>query len=185
MPKGIRTDRKSSPLLGRPRPQQVIDRITTAWTEEKRAKRSRQYSGAGNPNFGKKHSKETRQKISKAVQLADTPERRERMSEAAKAYGFSGSRNGNWKGGRWSLWIYPHEFNVIKESIRERDNHICQHCGIANNETNNYELDVHHMDGNRFNNDPNNLITLCRSCHKFADAKLKAGREVVTTDART
>jgi len=47
------------------------------------------------------------------------------------------------------------------------------------NTTNNYELDVHHRDGNRFNNNEGNLITLCRSCHKIAEAKLRAEKEVM------
>ena len=146
--------------------------------ESIRTKR-RSYIGAGNPNFGKKASEETLQRISEGVLASDTPERRKRMSEAAVAYDFSGSRNGNWRGGRWSLWVYPSDFNNIKESIRERDGYTCQICGATENGTNDYELDIHHKDGNRFNNSEDNLVTLCRSCHRIAEVNLRAEKEVM------
>lgn len=153
-----------------------------ALNEAIRTKR-RSYAGIGNPNFGKEHSEETLQKISASVLASDTLERRERMSQAAKDYDFSGARNGNWKGGRWSLGIgYPSSFNHIKDTIRERDGYMCQMCGIPQVlccQLANKALDVHHRDGNHFNTEPDNLITLCRSCHKIADAKLKAGKEMI------
>ncbi len=46
----------------------------------------------------------------------------------------------------------------IKLKVLERDEFKCQRCGYA-------FLEVHHIDGNRENNDLNNLITLCRKCH--------------------
>jgi len=54
--------------------------------------------------------------------------------------------------------------NLLKESIRTRDNFICQECGIHQDELDR-NLDVHHIDYNKDNLDPNNLISLCRTCH--------------------
>lgn len=61
--------------------------------------------------------------------------------------------------------IYSHEFTeALKKQIRERDGHTCQICGISTSDT--YRaLDVHHIDYNKTNNHPCNLITLCDSCH--------------------
>ena len=46
----------------------------------------------------------------------------------------------------------------LKVSIRKRDNYTCQICF-------NEGLIVHHIDYNKQNCDPNNLITVCRKCH--------------------
>lgn len=60
---------------------------------------------------------------------------------------------------------YPNKFNkILKESIRERDNHVCQICGKSAKD-NGRKLDVHHIDYDKNNLDPINLIALCRSCH--------------------
>jgi len=40
---------------------------------------------------------------------------------------------------------------------------ICECCGLE------AKLDIHHIDKNRDNNAPDNLIKLCRYCHKVAD----------------
>ena len=56
----------------------------------------------------------------------------------------------------------------LKDSIRKRDDYICKICGIHQDELDMGQLkklDVHHMDYNKDNLNPNNLITLCRSCH--------------------
>lgn len=53
-----------------------------------------------------------------------------------------------------------------REAVFERDNHQCTVCGKKEN------LSIHHIDGNGWsspkeekNNDIDNLITLCHSCH--------------------
>lgn len=58
---------------------------------------------------------------------------------------------------------YPLAFSrELKEMVRERDNCACQECGVIQTDRNH---DVHHIDFNKHNCDPNNLITLCRYCH--------------------
>ncbi len=66
-------------------------------------------------------------------------------------------------------------FGGIRQDILERDKFVCQVCDSDN------QLVIHHIDEttNRkpnqiANNDPTNLITLCRSCHlKVHKYKLK------------
>src|SRR3972149_1489629 len=85
------------------------------------------------PNFGKKFTKERRQKMSET-----------RIKK---------------------------EFNKeLKQSILERDNYTCQ-CPYCNLE--NGRLMVHHIDYNKKNNNPENLITLCNSCHSKTIGKNK------------
>ena len=91
-----------------------------------------------------------------------TDEKRKIMSDMLK-----GNKNPNWKGGI-SDYQYPDEWKEdLKESIRKRDNYICQICGIHQNELEgwNKKLDVHHIDYDKDNLDPKNLVILCRKCH--------------------
>jgi 5-methylcytosine-specific restriction endonuclease McrA len=59
----------------------------------------------------------------------------------------------------------------LSESIRQRDNHTCQRCGQQQTIR---LLDVHHIEPYRLtrNNHPDNLITLCASCHKVVEEAL-------------
>ncbi len=67
----------------------------------------------------------------------------------------------NWK----SKEPYGIEFsNKLKEFIRERNNHTCQECNYTQEQLG-YKLHIHHIDYNKRNNNPNNLVPLCRSCH--------------------
>ena len=84
-----------------------------------------------------------------------------------KCYGEAtqGENNPNWRGG---IAFYPYSpaFNAtLKRQIRERDNYICQECGQTQEELG-YKLHVHHIDYDKKNSNPNNLISLCRSCHQ-------------------
>lgn len=81
----------------------------------------------------------------------------------------SGEEHPCWKGGLASE--YGSNWSRMRRKTRQRDNHICQCCGHEWQEGEN-RLDVHHIkpikkfeepeDANTFDN----LITLCRSCHK-------------------
>jgi len=71
-------------------------------------------------------------------------------------------KNPNWKGGI-SFEKYTISWtNTLKRSIRERDNYTCRLCGLSQCEK---SFSVHHIDYNKDNCNPNNLITLCNKCH--------------------
>lgn len=77
---------------------------------------------------------------------------------------WAGDRHYNWQGGK-SFEPYPVTWtNTLKEAIRQRDNYKCQICGCPQEECTS-KLPVHHIDYDKENLDPKNLITLCRSCH--------------------
>jgi len=77
---------------------------------------------------------------------------------------FSLDKHPRWKGGA-SFEPYGIEFNgKLKQQIRDRDNHICQECGLPERLIGK-KLDVHHIDFDKYNNDASNLISLCKSCH--------------------
>lgn len=60
--------------------------------------------------------------------------------------------------------IYPKEFQHAKMDVQVRDGLICQECGKdLRNES--QHPPTHHIDGNTLNNELDNLVMLCRSCH--------------------
>lgn len=62
-------------------------------------------------------------------------------------------------------------FDKISKKVRQRDNYICQKCNKP--ETKEETHDVHHIIPKRISKDDSleNLITLCKSCHKKEDNK--------------
>ena len=57
---------------------------------------------------------------------------------------------------------YPREFRKIREEIKRRDNRHCQLCGEPECEEGHH---IHHIDYDKQNCDPDNLIELCQRCH--------------------
>ena len=116
----------------------------TKETKEKKRKGMKgKHDGEKNPFYGKRHTEKTKKEY--------------RVTRAGK-------NNPNYIDGK-SNDPYPLEFNdTLKELIRYRDGYRCQLCGIPQSE-HFQRLDVHHIDHNPKNNDPKNLITLCRSCN--------------------
>jgi 5-methylcytosine-specific restriction endonuclease McrA len=76
----------------------------------------------------------------------------------------SGPNHPNWQGGI-SFIPYPLGWTrTHKEQIRYRDGYKCQVCGMPEVE-NDRKLHVHHIDYDKSNIDPMNLISLCTGCH--------------------
>lgn len=76
----------------------------------------------------------------------------------------SGANHSNWLGGK-SFEPYPLSWTEdLKNAIRKRDNYKCQECGCPQIECNR-KLAIHHIDYDKRNLNPINLISLCVSCH--------------------
>ena len=69
------------------------------------------------------------------------------------------------KGGYPSGWS-----NNLKNEIRKRDFHLCVSCGAPEAREKHH---VHHIDYEKSNLDPDNLVSLCRQCH----SKTNGGKE--------
>lgn len=94
---------------------------------------------------GKQHSKETKSKMSTSQGGTGIP---------------------------YELYFYPEEFYIIRESIIIRDKCKCQNCKISRKmhiKKVGKDLTVHHIDYNKKNCKPKNLITLCINCNLHAN----------------
>lgn len=110
--------------------------------------RIKDINGFKNPFYGKHHSEQAR-KI---------------LSEKAKVRYANPENCSGWKGGI-SFQEYSRDFNdQLKELIRSRDNYTCQLCGIPECECCR-KLDIHHIDYNKQNDLPSNLVSLCGGCN--------------------
>ena len=78
--------------------------------------------------------------------------------------GSPGARNGSWKGGV-AQWPYASDWKSLARKIRARDKWTCRDCGEQRKRWG-IHFHVHHVNGDKFNNDPVNLISLCAACHR-------------------
>lgn len=113
-------------------------------------------------------SKKTKQKISTAhagktlteehkLKIGDSVQRRWASGEFDSIH--VGENNIHWRGG--VVRVYPKDFSKdLKKRIMARDDFKCRVCY-----RNIKRMEVHHIDGNKENNDWENLITLCTKCH--------------------
>ena len=124
----------------------------------------------GLAGIGRKHSEESKDKIRQASLL----HRHSEESLAKMSLLKSGPNNPNWQGGI-SFNGYPKTFSKkLKATIRDRDGHICQLCGV---DESTYKHPVHHIDYNKKHNWPSNLTELCCGCNVKVNYDRKYWRE--------
>lgn len=152
-PTKLSNDKRKKKLKGR------------TWTETQNKKRSETL-------MGHKHSEKTIKKIKQSLK-EKFPDGKPLNSGNFTSERMKGKNNPNWRGGIL-LNIYSKDWKeCLKNIIKERDDKICQICGIKingprrikSNPSKNW-LVVHHIDYNKKNSNSENLITLCDRCHK-------------------
>lgn len=129
----------------------------------------------------KKH--ERNDKISQSLKERwKDPEYKKKMSdmsiemwaEPSFKESMSGENSATWKGGI-SFEPYPPDFNnELKRRIRERDNYICGICGERDAKW------IHHINYDKMNSCPTNLITLHNSCQTKTNYEREAWEEFFT-----
>lgn len=108
--------------------------------------------------IGIKQSKETiKKRVLKNTGRKRTEEQRLRIALSQK-----GEKGYWWQGGKSKDEYAVNWTKTLRRSIRERDHYTCRICGEQQTDR---AFPVHHIDYDKKNCDPNNLITLCNSCH--------------------
>lgn len=139
--------------------------------------KGRKITWANKISQGKRNSLKSRlasQKAGKLMGLSNkgkklSEERKRKLHEHNKKIGNKppvrrGECSHFWKGGV-SFELYTLDWTeTLRESIRERDGFMCQECGVHQDELNR-RLHIHHIDYDKKNCNPNNLISLCINCH--------------------
>jgi len=125
--------------------------------------------GDKNPNYGKKLSKETRKKISLSMRGKNkhkkSQEHRQKISDA-----MIGDKNPKWKDSSHMVSKYKQHNHKHRKRILIRDNYECQNPTCRGNCK---LLNVHHIDYDKENCEPENLIVLCVSCNSRANHNRK------------
>lgn len=115
---------------------------------------------------GYKQSEESNRK--RSITLMGHP-----VSENAIKYG---ANHPNWNGGSsFEPYCDVWADKEYKEDIRKRDGYICQNPDCWKSD---YRLVVHHIDYDKKNCHPWNLITLCNSCNSRANANREYWEEL-------
>lgn len=110
--------------------------ITTDKERKLISKNHADITGKKNPFYGKHHTEETRKKISK---------------KNIEYFRRMGCKEDDVE--------YTREFRINRIKAFKRFGKICNMCGSEEH------IVVHHIDYNKSNNDPLNLLPLCRVCH--------------------
>jgi len=172
MRKGIplseETKRKISASL-KGRPSAWKGRRHSEKTKKKMSETQKQNPSCGMK--GKRHTNETRRKISTACRNAKshgmTGRQHTEETNRKLALAFSGDKSSTWKGGiSCEPYCDAWADKEFKEDMKERDGYKCQNPECLGNSK---RLCIHHIDYDKKNCHPNNLITLCTSCNSRAN----------------
>ncbi len=140
-------------------------------TPEHREKMAKALIGKPRPwLFGKK-----RPKVGRKIAAAWTDEMREEARQRGLlnaenrewltkiAESLSGSANPNFQNKGQSSPYSPGWGRGYRDRIRARAAGVCERCGTRPD----YALDLHHRDMAKNDHSPENLMVICRSCHKL------------------
>lgn len=133
-------------------------------TEESKQKMSKAKKGLPSNMKGKHHTKEAIEKN----RLAHLGKKASEETKKKIGLANSGEKCHLWKGG---ISYEPYSVDwtkTLKKAIRERDHYTCQMYGELQSDR---AFDVHHIDEDKENCNPDNLITLCHKCHSKVNIK--------------
>jgi len=149
--------------------EKIAKKVSTTSKNHKVSQETRKKISEGNK--GKKCLEETREKISESLKGKTSSFKNKHHTEETIEYLRkinTGKLNPGYIDGR-SYFPYPSEFNnILKEKICQRDDYICQLCGMTEEEhleLYNARLTVHHIGYDKKDSREDRLITLCFKCN--------------------
>ena len=75
---------------------------------------------------------------------------------------------------------YPAKWTEIARKVKSLAGWKCKMCKTFNDRSSGFALTVHHIDGDRENNKPRNLVAVCQRCHlKLESARRRRLKEQV------
>lgn len=118
------------------------------------------WAGKNNPGYGKKGAKNVsyRKEVRDKIRLSKIGDKNPAWKDGASCY-------------KYSLIFHRNKFKNI---ILCRDHYTCQNCGITKMlsfKVFGRNLSVHHINYNKKDCTPNNLISLCHGCNARANQK--------------
>lgn len=132
--------------------------------------------GAGSAWKGRKHSAETRKRLSE-IAKADG---RVPYNPAVGPYmrGRKGAETPSWRGGhtpeRQKLYATP-EWMAVAKKVKKRDDNSCQRCGKIKIPGDGVAFDIHHIvsfsDSVELRASLSNLVYVCEVCHYWIHSK--------------
>ena len=81
----------------------------------------------------------------------------------------------HWKGQGWNKghqtkdWSEYSKVESLKPHVIRKRGHICEDCNLGTWNGRPISLELHHKDGDRTNNEEENLELLCPNCHSYTD----------------
>jgi len=173
--KSCANTKEHNPLYGKNLSIEHKQKIALAVSKALKGK----YTGKKHWLYGKHRSPETIEKMRKSRIFSDKHVKK--LSESMKQfhknnpgimrgnqkYGSPKEKNPNWKGGI-SNNPYCIEWKYVRDELKEDDNNECQNTlceGVSQRMTS------HHIDYDKQNCHPSNVITLCYSCNAKANTQ--------------
>lgn len=158
------TKKMSEALKGRKLSEEHINRMSEA---QKGKPKVNWHNGFPK---GSHHTAETKLKMSLARLGKPISEEIKKKISKTLIGKYIGEKSNGWRGGI-SFTPYSTDWTrSLRISIRERDRYTCQICGEKQGDR---AFSIHHIDYNKLNCDPSNLITLCQSCHSKTNVNRK------------
>lgn len=125
------------------------------------------WSHSGNSFRGKKHTEETKSKISK-IRI----ERGLAKGEKNSFFGRRGENSPGWRGGfskEERSFYDSSSYDKLRLFVLGRDRYTCQSCGVSKESNPKIRLNIHHIIPIKVDEskklDQDNVITLCSVCH--------------------